>query len=34
AEAQIQKFLANPNTDFVDARFGGHGCFAFRVRRN
>jgi hypothetical protein len=33
AEAQIQAFLANPAIDFVDARFAGHGCFAFRIKR-
>jgi hypothetical protein len=33
AEDQIQTFLSRPEVDFVDARFAGHGCFAFRVKR-
>ena len=33
AEAQVQRFLADPAVAFVHARFPTHGCFALRVDR-
>lgn len=33
-EAVIEKFFANPETAFVDARSVDRGCFTFRVTRS
>jgi hypothetical protein len=34
AEMTLERFLANPDTAFVHARFPEYGCFALRVDRS